>query len=122
MIIGIGTDIAETDRIKKSIDQYGERFLKKVFSKIEINYCEANAEKYTRYSARFAAKEAFSKAVGSGIGGDFVFNEISIENLENGKPELILYGKTQERYGMYKVHVSLTHTADTSLAFVVLED
>ena len=55
MIVGIGTDIAETDRIKKSIDQYGERFLKKVFSKVETDYCESNAEKFTRYSARFAA-------------------------------------------------------------------
>ncbi|MDA3844355.1 MAG: holo-ACP synthase [Candidatus Kapabacteria bacterium] len=122
MIVGIGTDIAETDRIKKSIDQYGKRFLKKVFSKTEIDYCESNAEKYTRYSARFAAKEAFSKAVGSGIGGDFVFNEISIENLENGKPKLILYGKMKEIYGMYKIHVSLSHTSDTSIAFVIIED
>lgn len=122
MIVGIGTDIAETARIKKSIQQYGTRFLEKVFSKIEIDYCESNAEKYTRYSARFAAKEAFSKAVGSGIGGDFVFNEISIENQDKGKPELILYGKMKEKYGMYKIHVSLTHTADTALAFVVLED
>ena len=122
MIVGIGTDIAETDRIKKSIKQYGERFLNKVFSKIEIDYCESNAEKYSRYSARFAAKEAFSKAVGSGIGGDFVFNEVSVENHENGKPELILYGKMKEKYGMYKIHVSLSHTADTSLAFVIIED
>jgi holo-[acyl-carrier protein] synthase len=121
-IIGIGTDITDVARIKRAYEDYGDRFLKRVFTQTEVDYCEGfAATKFVHYAARFAAKEAFSKAIGTGIRDGFSLHSVSIRNEASGKPVVELHGLMLERWGQYIVHVSLSHTADVALAVVILE-
>jgi holo-[acyl-carrier protein] synthase len=123
MIFGIGTDIVEVQRIKSSIENYGERFLGRIFTDYEREYCEIYGEKkYLHYAARFASKEAFSKAIGTGITKGFKFKEVGIKNLPSGKPELILEGTMQEKYGSYNHFVTLSHTDGNAIATIVIEE
>jgi holo-[acyl-carrier protein] synthase len=123
MITGIGTDIIEIPRIAKSLEKYGERFAKRVFTPTEIEYCESyKLNKDLHYAVRFAAKESFSKAVGTGLTDGFKLTEIGIRNDANGKPVVELSGGMLERYGNLKIHVSLSHTDTNAIAYVVLEE
>jgi len=123
MIFGIGTDLVEVDRIKKSIDNYGERFLKRIFTQYEIDYCEIYKEnRYLHYAARFAAKESFSKAIGTGITKGFKFKEVGVKNEKSGKPNIILEGLMKEKYESYNTTVSLSHTDNNAIAMVIIED
>lgn len=122
MILGIGTDIVEVTRIAKSIEK--NAFKEKVFSKTEITYCESKKNKAESYAARFAAKEAFFKALGTGWRGGMAFNEVEIKNDKLGKPTLNVAGKTAkiiEKINIKTIHVSLSHTKETAIAMVVLE-
>ena len=122
MILGLGTDIAEVPRIAKSIENTA--FRDKVFSATEIIYCETKMNKAENYAARFAAKEAFFKALGTGWRGGMVFNEVEVLNDELGKPSIHLLGKTAEiiqEKNIKSIHVSLSHIKDIALATVVLE-
>jgi holo-[acyl-carrier protein] synthase len=122
MIAGIGTDIVEVARILKSIES--ERFMQKVFSRNEIFYCEPKANKAECFAARFAAKEAFSKALGTGFRGDISFTEIEIINDELGKPSIKTSGKTFElltKRNIRIIHVSLSHVKEMAIAMVILE-
>jgi len=122
MIIGIGTDIIEVSRIAKLVDKYGDKFLKRIYTPTEIDYCESfTANKYLHYAARFASKEAFSKAIGTGITEGFKFNEVGVVNEENGKPNIELRGSLAEKWGSYKTHITLSHTVDNAVAFLVME-
>jgi holo-[acyl-carrier protein] synthase len=122
MIIGIGTDIIEVPRIAEAIGQYGERFLNRIFTKIEQDYCEQFKDlKYLHYAARFAAKESFSKAIGTGITKGFKFNEIGIRNEPNGKPVVDLSGGLLERWGDCSTFISLSHTKENAIAYIILE-
>ena len=85
LIFGIGTDIVETNRIKILFNK-NKKFKTRIFSTKEINYCESRLDKIASYSKRFAAKEAFAKALGVGIGKGISFNEISVDNNKNGAP------------------------------------
>ncbi len=123
MIIGIGTDIAEVSRIAKSIEK--NSFKEKVFSKKEISYCETKANKAESFAARFAAKEAFFKALGTGWRGGMAFNEVEVENDGLGKPTINVLGQTAEMLKDKQIriiHVSLSHIKDVAMATVVLED
>jgi holo-[acyl-carrier protein] synthase len=123
MIIGIGTDIIEITRIADSIEKYGERFKNRIFTQSEQDYCESfKANKYLHYAARFAAKEAFSKAIGTGITQGFKFNEIWVRNEKSGEPKIELGGVLAERYGKYRIHISLSHTVGNAVAYVVVEE
>lgn len=123
MIYGIGTDIIEVDRIKNAIEKYGERFLKRIFTEKEIEYCEEFKEKkYLHYAARFAVKEAFSKAIGTGLTQGFKFTEIGIINEKSGKPVVVLDGKMKERYSRFQIDVSLSHTETNAVAFIVMSE
>lgn len=122
MIIGIGTDIAEVPRIGKSIEN--NSFKEKVFSKVEIAYCESKANAAESFAARFAAKEAFFKALGTGWRGGMAFNEVEVVNDELGKPTLVIVGTTAEiikEKNIKVIHVSLSHVKDMAMATVVLE-
>jgi holo-[acyl-carrier protein] synthase len=122
MIVGIGIDIIEVSRIKEAIENYGERFLKRVFTENEIKYCEEFKEnKYVHYSARFSAKEAFSKAIGTGLAQGFKLNSVGIVNNSNGKPEIELLGELKEKWGDFKIFVSLSHINTHSTAVVIIE-
>ena len=121
MIIGIGTDIIEVGRIAKSISREG--FKKKVFSDREIAYCETQ-KKEESYAVRFAAKEAFFKALGTGWRDGMSITEIEILNDSLGKPDIYLSGRTLEVFkekGGTHIHVSLSHIKAEAIAFVVLE-
>jgi holo-[acyl-carrier protein] synthase len=123
-MIYCGTDIIEIKRIEKSIEKY-ENFIKKVFTKKEIEYCESKKnQKYQHYAARFAAKEAFSKALGTGLSG-FTLKDIYIVNDDKGKPTLIAENKAaeivKEKFGECSIHVSLSHEKEYAIAFVIIE-
>ncbi|MCX7735526.1 MAG: holo-ACP synthase [Candidatus Kapabacteria bacterium] len=122
MIYGIGTDIIEVERIKDAIQKYGPRFLNRIYTKVEQEYCESfNENKFLHYAARFAAKESFSKAIGTGITQGFKFNEIGVVNQSNGKPNIVLYGGLLQKWGEYKIQVSLSHTQTNAVAFITIE-
>jgi len=122
MIIGIGTDIVDVARMSKSIEN--ERFVEKVFSKNEMSYCESKLNKAENYAARFAAKEAFSKALGIGFRGEIALTEIEVINDNVGKPSISTSGKTSELVtarNIKSIHLSLSHTKDMAMATVILE-
>ena len=124
MILGTGVDLAEVGRIRASIARYGARFTKRIFTEREAAYAERKANKYERYAARFAAKEAGMKALGTGWSGGIRWQDLEVANLPSGRPTLALHGVAGEiakRMGVKQVHLSLTHTSDQALAWVLLE-
>jgi holo-[acyl-carrier protein] synthase len=123
MIEGLGTDMIEVERIKHNIEQ-DAGFKEMIFSGNEISYCESKANKFEHYAARFAAKEAFFKALGTGWKEGTNFNEVEIVNNENGKPQIVLSGTTQQTLsalGFFKTLVSLSHLKTLATAVVILE-
>lgn len=124
MIAGIGTDLVEIRRIGKIIDRWGARFTERVFSASENEYCEDRAVPAIHYAARFAAKEAFLKSLGIGLGMGIRMKEIEVRNSSLGKPELALYGGAAEMMQERRVvssHLTLSHTREYAMAVVVLE-
>lgn len=123
MIKGIGIDIVEVERIREAIEKYRDRFRDKIFTEEEIMYSmEFKGKEYVHLAARFAVKEAFSKAIGTGITQGFRFREISVRNLPSGEPILILSGNMREKYGKYQFHISISHTDSNAVAVVVMEE
>ncbi len=114
MIIGVGVDIIEVKRIQ-NLAEKSPRFLKRVFTAEEIEYSEGKKNKFQHLAARFAAKEAFFKALGKKI----KWTDVGIDNLPSGKPELDL--KIRESFPFDKAHVSISHLQDYAIAFVILE-
>ncbi len=124
MIVGVGVDLAEVARIRSSFDRFGPRFRDRIFTPIEIAYCESKANKYERYAARFAAKEAGMKAIGTGMRKGVRWLDFEVVNRPTGKPTLRFHGVAAayaERLGAANVALSLTHTSETALAHVILE-
>jgi holo-[acyl-carrier protein] synthase len=125
MITGTGVDLAEVHRIKASIERFGARFLERIYTPAEIAYVEKKANKYERYAARFAAKEAGMKAIGTGWRHGVTWQDFEVANLPSGKPTLRLHGVAAEvaaRLGVRNIALSLTHTAEYGMAHVILED
>jgi holo-[acyl-carrier protein] synthase len=120
----LGTDIIEVNRIKEALSIGNSRFSERVFTRNEVTYCESkNASKYQSYAARFAAKEAVSKAFGTGIGEHASFNEIEILNDDLGKPFVKLHGKTREYYntlGATSISITLSHCKEYAVAYVAI--
>lgn len=125
MIIGTGIDVCEVPRIRRSIERFGQRFIDRIFTPLEIAYVERKANKYERYAARFAAKEAGMKAIGTGWRSGITWLDFEVSNLPSGKPTLIFRGRGAEvasRLGVKNVVLSLTHTAEQGVAFLILEN
>jgi holo-[acyl-carrier protein] synthase len=123
MITGLGIDLIEVERVADSISKE-TGFRELVFSKKEIDYCEKKTNKFEHYAARFAAKEAFFKAIGAGWKNGTAFNEIEISNNEEGKPELAFLGKTAitiTEMKVGKIFVSLSHLKTMASAMVIIE-
>jgi holo-[acyl-carrier protein] synthase len=123
MIEGVGIDMIETERVAEKISRE-KGFRELVFSKNEIDYCEKKTNKFEHYAARFAAKEAFLKATGAGWRNGTAFNEIEITNNDEGKPELILLGKTKKtlaHFDIKKIFISLSHLKSIASAVVIIE-
>lgn len=124
MILGTGVDLAEVDRIRQAIERYGRRFLERVFTPAEIAYVERKANRFQRYAARFAAKEAGMKAIGTGWRAGVRWQDFEVANLPSGKPTLRLHGqagRVAQGLGVKSISLSLTHTASVGMALVILE-
>ncbi|RMG29987.1 MAG: holo-ACP synthase [Bacteroidetes bacterium] len=123
MVIGVGIDLIEVERVGRRV-QRGEAFKRKVFTPAEIAYCEKQAHPGQHFAARFAAKEAFFKALGTGWSGDMQFYEVEVQHLPSGRPGLLLHGSCRQlaaQMGVTHIHLSLTHLAASAAAVVVLE-
>lgn len=114
MIFGIGIDIIEVERIR-SLAEKNPRFLQRIFTTKEINYCRKKANKYQHLAARFAVKEAFFKALGKRIN----WTEVGLINLASGKPRLEI--RSKEKFPFEKIHVSISHLEEYAIAMVILE-
>jgi holo-[acyl-carrier protein] synthase len=124
MIVGTGVDIAETSRIEQSLERHGERFTKRVFTPEEIAYCERFKNRAERYAARFAAKEAAFKALGTGWREGIRWRDVEITHRPSGKPELVLTGRADEIARELRVTrgaVSISHSDRYVVAQVILE-
>jgi len=124
MIVGTGVDIAEVARIRESIGRHGERFLRRIFTEGEIRYCESKASRFQSYAARFAAKEAGMKALGTGWSRGVRWRDIEVVRPKGQRPTLQFHGQAGEianRLGARNIALSLTHTAEQALAHVILE-
>jgi len=124
MIVGTGIDIAEVQRIAASIERFGNRFLQRIFTEGEIRYCESKANRVERYAARFAAKEAAMKAIGTGWNHGVAWRDIEVCREPGGRPTLAFHRKAAEfaaKLGGRHVALSLTHTAEHAIAQVILE-
>ena len=124
MIVGTGIDIAEVPRIAESIARFGERFLRRVFTEGEMRYCDSKANRVERYAARFAAKEAGMKALGTGWSQGVRWRDIEVSRQPGGRPTILFHGKAAEfaaKLGATRVALSLSHTAEQAIAHVILE-
>jgi holo-[acyl-carrier protein] synthase len=125
MIVGIGTDLIEVERIERAVDhpQWGERFRRRVFTPGEISYCLGRRRHAESFAARFAAKEAVMKALGRGFGDGINWCEIEVMRT-SGPPRILLHGKAAEyatQLGIDRWHLSLTHTSVSAMAYVIAE-
>ncbi|MBC8526420.1 MAG: holo-ACP synthase [Candidatus Cloacimonetes bacterium] len=124
MIFGIGIDLTEIDRIKNELKEHKDRFCKMVFTEKEIKYCESKKNSAENYAARFAAKEAFFKAIGTGWGAKLKWKDVEVKNDELGKPGIILKNKARkiiEKNEVTNIQLSISHSKNYATAVVVLE-
>ena len=125
MIVGTGIDIAEVPRIGAAIERFGDRFLRRIFTAGEISYCDSKANRIERYAARFAAKEAALKAIGTGWKHGVAWTEVEVRREPGGRPTIAFSGRAGEfaaKLGVKRASLSLSHTKDQAVAFVILED
>jgi holo-[acyl-carrier protein] synthase len=128
MIIGTGVDLAEVDRIRAALEdpRIGRRFRDRVFTEKEIAYCEKKRRgKYQSYAGRFAAKEAVMKALGRGWGAKVRWLDIEVVRARSGKPDIALHDKTAklaDELGIRRWALSITHTKEHGLAYVIAQD
>ena len=124
MIVGIGIDLAEVGRIRNAIERHGRRFIDRIYTAAEIAYVERKANRYERYAARFAAKEAGMKAIGTGWKRGVRWQDFEVANLPSGRPTLRFHGvaaQIAESLMVRNIAISLTHTAEQGMAIVILE-
>lgn len=124
MIVGMGIDIAEVNRIQSVIESQKERFLRRVYTPDEAAYCEQFKNKYERYAGRFAAKEAAMKALGTGWSRGVRWVDLEVVRQRSGRPTLALKGeakKIADALGVKNIAVSITHTSEQAIAQVILE-
>ncbi len=124
MIVGTGVDLCEVPRIQAAIARHGRRFIERVYTPREIAYAESKVNRNERFAARFAAKEAGMKALGTGWKGGVRWQDFEVANLPSGRPTLKFHGKAAgyaEKLGVRNVALSITHTAQQAMALVVLE-
>ena len=124
MVIGIGIDIAEVDRVREAIARHGERFLSRIYTEAERRYCESKVNKFERFAGRFAAKEAAMKAIGTGWHGGVAWRDFEVTRAASGQP-IIRFGgaaaKIAESMGVKKALVTISHTEQQAVAQVLLE-
>ena len=125
MVLGIGTDLIEIERIERSLERFGARFLDRIYTPLEIAYCQRKRHGAAEsLAARFAAKEAGAKALGTGISRGVQWTEIEVRNLAGGRPTILWHGRAAARaasMGVDTVHLSLTHSRALAMAVVIVE-
>jgi len=124
VIVGTGIDLAEVDRIGDAIERHGRRFIERIYTPQEIAYVERKVNRYERYAARFAAKEAGMKAIGTGWKRGVRWQDFEVTNLPSGRPTLEFHGvaaQFAQSLGVRNISLSLTHTAVQAMAIVILE-
>jgi holo-[acyl-carrier protein] synthase len=125
VIVGLGLDIAEVDRIEAAIKRHGAPFLERIYTVREVAYCERHKNKFERYAARFAAKEAAMKALGTGWRDGVRWRDIEVARQPSGKPTLHLEGVAQDfaaRLGVKNISLTITHSGNLALAEVIFEN
>jgi holo-[acyl-carrier protein] synthase len=124
MIVGVGVDIVEIPRLRKTLARYGDRFIKRVFTPEEKDYCAAHADPAPHYAVRFAAKEALFKALGTGWAKGVTWQDVEVRRKSPGAPSLEVTGEAQKvsrTFGTKSIHLSLSHSEDSAIALVILE-
>ncbi len=125
MLIGTGVDLIEIERIARSIERYGDRFLRRIYTDHEIAYCTSKRSSAESFAARFAAKEAGAKALGTGISRGVTWIEFQVARQPGGRPVLELRGRAAllaQELGVKTISLSLTHTGNLAMATVMMED
>src|SRR5438309_12101715 len=125
MIVGTGIDIADVHRVAEAMERFGNRFLHRVFTEGEIRYCQSKANRVERFAARFAAKEAGMKALGTGWNHGVRWRDLEVRRQPGGRPTLMFHGKASAfatELGVHHVALSLTHQAADAIAQVILEN
>jgi holo-[acyl-carrier protein] synthase len=126
MVLGLGTDLIEIARVQASLDRYGEQFMRRVFTEGEIAYCMSKRKTAAEsFAARFAAKEAGAKALGTGIAQGVGWREIEVRRAHGSRPEIEFTGRAAERaraMGVVRASLSLTHSREMAMAVVIIED
>jgi holo-[acyl-carrier protein] synthase len=120
VLAGIGIDMVEVSRVKKALNRWGERFLHRVFTSEERDYCHRKAFPEQSLAARFAAKEAVLKAIGTGLSGGIRWTDVEVVNDKSGKPEVRLDKKIIQRIGDKKILLSISHTKEFTIALAIL--
>jgi holo-[acyl-carrier protein] synthase len=121
-VFGVGIDLVRVDRIRSAMERFPARFKNRIYADAEVAFCEKLADKYPSYAGRFAAKEAFSKALGTGLRGAIGWSEIEVCDNERSRPTISVSGRAKEYLGERLVHLSITHLPDYAAAVVVIED
>lgn len=121
-VFGIGIDLVSVERIRQAFGRHPERFRDRIFTPAETRFCEALSDKYPSYAGRFAAKEAFSKALGTGLRGAIGWREIEVRDNERSRPAIVVSGRAAELLGDRVVHLSISHLNDYATAIVIIED
>lgn len=124
MILGVGIDLIEVERIRSSFEKFGDRFARRILRPGEIEYCLQHRDPAPFLAARFAAKEAISKAFGTGIGAELGWQDMEIARRETGEPWVILHEHGQELFtarGAVRLHITLSHTVQHATAMAILE-
>ena len=128
MILGIGIDICEVSRVAKTLERFNERFKTRCFTVLERKKCQGSYNKSNCYAKRFAAKEATSKALGTGINKGISWKQIEVENLKSGKPTINLYGKAKKKLESLlpkdmtsNILLTITDEKEYAQAFVIIE-
>ncbi len=121
MICGLGIDLIEIARVEAMLARWQQHFVQRVFTPEEIALCESRANRASAFAARFAAKEAFSKALGTGVDKDFSWKDFAVGHQDNGSPLPVLSSRLAARLKNIKVHLSLSHSDHYATAVVILE-
>jgi len=122
MVKGIGVDIIEIARVRQSIETLGDRFLDKVFTSREREYCSSKQNSFQHFAARFAAKEAVSKAMSTGWAGEFRWKDVEVMNDPSGQPRITLSGPLTELLVRARILVPLSHSESHVVAMVLIEE
>ena len=124
MIVGTGIDICEVSRIAKAIERFGERFIRRIYTPAEIRYCQSKRNAVERFAGRFAAKEAATKAIGTGLHFGVTWQDVEVARMPGGRPTVLFHGAAAQhfaRLGAKHAHLSITHSGDLAVAQVIIE-